>query len=145
MEKAFKTLQLFYASVLADSVSHYHRAGILDRVTEKKAAQQEQTAAPQLKQLGINTPEELFGFFSGVFGCIQWQTEKGEAGLIARGNHCLLCSMAKKMQSARPCSIYCINPMRAMLRAMDPAHHLTVEKTLWDHERCEFKVVVQNE
>lgn len=140
MEKELKTLQLFYASVLADSVFYYNNAGILNMVTEKKAKQQELTAASQLKQLNINSPEELFEFFSRVFGCIQWQTETTEEGLVARGKHCLLCSIAKKMQTAQPCFIYCINPFRSMMNALNNGHHLSVEQTLWDGDICEFKV-----
>ncbi|MBN2348522.1 MAG: L-2-amino-thiazoline-4-carboxylic acid hydrolase [Bacteroidales bacterium] len=140
MEKELKTLQLFYASVLADSVFYYNNAGILNMVTEKKAKQQELTAASQLKQLHINSPEELFEFFSNVFGCIQWQTVTTKEGLAARGKHCLLCSIAKKMQTAQPCFIYCINPLRAMINALNNGHHLSVEKTLWDGDICEFKV-----
>lgn len=140
MEKELKTLQLFYASVLADSVNHYQNAGILNLVTEKKAGQQELTAASQLKQLGISTPEQVFEFFSRVFGCIQWTCEPQPDGVIARGNHCLLCGIAKKMQTAQPCFIYCINPFKAMLKAMEPSCRLTVEHTLWDGERCEFVV-----
>lgn len=140
MENEQKTLQLFYASVLADSVFYYNNAGILSMVTEKKAKQQELTAASQLKQLNIKSPEELFEFFSRIFGCIQWQTETNNDDLVATGKHCLLCSIAKKMQTAQPCFLYCINPIRAMMKALNSGNHLSVEKTLWDGDVCEFKV-----
>jgi hypothetical protein len=139
MENEHKTLQLFYASVLADSVNHYNQAGILDMVTEKKAAQQEITAAPQLKQLGIESPEQLFDYYSRVFGCIRWQVAEENGAVTATGNHCLLCSIAKKMQTAQPCHIYCINPIRAMLKSMDPSFRLSVEETLWEGSRCVFR------
>ena len=139
MEKRLKTLQLFYASVLADSVNHYNNAGILSLVTEKKLNQQKLTASSQLKQLGITDPQQLFSYFSEVFGCIKWETEGDMENLTAKGNHCLLCSIAKKMQTAQPCFMHCINPFRSMLEAMDPSYKLTVEKTLWDSDQCIFK------
>lgn len=140
MEKERKTLQLFYASVLADAVYHFNKAGILSLVTEEKRRQQALTAASQLKQLGIDTPGELFAYFSKVFGCIQWNYECREEASVATGGHCLLCSLAKKMQTAQPCFIYCINPFREMLKAMDPSYRLSVEETCWTGERCVFRV-----
>ncbi|PLW95587.1 MAG: hypothetical protein C0593_13775 [Marinilabiliales bacterium] len=139
MQNDIKTLQLFYAGALADSVKHYHDAGILKEVTEKKAKLQSITAGPQLKQLGINTPEELFSYFSRVFGCIQW-SYKADPNPSATGKHCLLCSIAKKMNTAKPCNIYCINPFRAFLNAMNPSHILEVKETLWEGEKCVFNV-----
>jgi len=140
MEQNLKTLQLFYASALADSVYHYINAGILNLVTEKKAGQQALTAASQLKQLKVNTPEQLFVLFSRIFGCIKWDINTTSDEVIARGNHCLLCSLARKMQTAQPCFIYCINPLKAMLNAMEPSYKLVVGHTLWDGNHCEFKV-----
>jgi len=135
MEQDLKTLQLFYASALADSVYHYTNAGILSMVTEKKAGQ-----PSQLKQLKISTPEQLFELFSRIFGCIQWDVKTISDEVIATGNHCLLCSLAKKMQTAQPCFIYCINPLKAMAKAMEPSYKLKVEHTLWDGDYCEFKI-----
>ena len=140
MQNDIKTLQLFYAGALADSVKHYHDAGILEVVTEKKAKLQAMTAAPQLKQLGINNPEELFNYFSRVFGCIQWEFDNSASSPTATGKHCLLCSIAKKMNTAMPCDVYCINPFRAFLNAMNPSHKLEVKETLWEGEKCVFNV-----
>lgn len=140
MENELKTLQLFYASVLADSVCHYNDAGILNLVTEKKAGLQELTAASQLKQLGIRNPEQFFAFASKVFGCIQWECHEGENRMTFKGNHCLLCSLAKKRQTAQPCFIYCINPFKSFMKAMAPSYHLSVEQTLWDSDHCEFNL-----
>lgn len=144
MDDKLKTLQLFYASVMADSVYHYHESGILNLVTEEKRKRQALTAATQLKQLGISTPEELFRFFSNVFGCIQWEYIGNEQEAIAKGSHCLLCSLARKMQTAQPCHIYCINPFREMLMSMEPSHKLTVDETLWNGEKCLFRVTKSN-
>jgi hypothetical protein len=140
MEKDIKTLQLFYASVLADSVYHYAHSGILNLVCETKRKQQKLTAPTQIKQLGIQNPKELFIYFSRVFGCIKWVVSETEEGFMARGKHCLLCHLTKRRQTSQPCHIYCINPFRELLKAMHPSYKLSVESTLWESDACVFKV-----
>jgi len=141
MENNLKTLQLFYAGVLADSVYHFNKAGILNLVTEEKRKQQALTAASQIKQLGISSPRELFRDFSNIFGCIKWEYSEDEEAASASGKFCLLCALAKKMQTAKPCYIYCINPIREMLKAMEPSYSLSVNETLWESNQCVFKVI----
>lgn len=140
MENDLKTLQLFYASVLADSVYNYSEFGILSPVTENKRKRQAFTASAQIKQLNAKKPKELFQLFSRVFGCIQWQISEDKGDCVARGNKCLLCQIAKSMNTAQPCFIYCINPYRELLKAMTPSYKLEVKQTLWDKDACIFKV-----
>ncbi len=144
MENNLQTLQLFYASVMADAVKEFHNAGILSQVTKHKQVQQNITAPAQLKQLNINTPKELFEKFSELFGCIQWNVEGIHGNYKAVGEKCMLCVLAKKMQTAAPCYIYCINPLKSLLNALNPAYELVVEKTLWNDETCIFKVISSN-
>lgn len=142
MENDKKILQLFYAGVLADSVYHYSKAGMLGVVAEEKHRQQQQTAGAQLKQLNIHTPEQLFLRFSEIFGCINWNVGVNEdSSVTAEGSGCLLCSIAKRMNTAQPCYMYCINPFKSMLAAMDPAYDLQVKDTLWDGNNCRFESV----
>jgi hypothetical protein len=141
MENNLKTLQLFYASVMADAVKEFHKAGILDQVTENKHKQQSLTAPAQLNQLNINTPKELFEKFSELFGCIQWNVQENTDEFKATGEKCLLCALAKKLQTAAPCRIYCINPLKSLLKAMNPSYDLVIEKTLWNGNACIFKAV----
>jgi hypothetical protein len=144
MSKELKILQLFYASALADSVYHYNKSGILNLITEEKRNTQALTAESQLKQLGVSTPKELFEFFSKVFACIQWDYKENNDEIIASGSHCLLCGLAKKMQTAQPCYIYCINPFREMLNAMTPSYKLSVDETLWKGNKCIFTLTKNN-
>jgi hypothetical protein len=141
-EKRLKLLQLFYAGVLADSVSNYENFGITDKVTFKKAAEQEIMAKGQLVQLGFKTPEDLFRGFSEVFGCIEWRINKNEKDFFAEGNACLLCAISKRMNSAKPCNIYCINPIRSLLKNLNPPVRLDVKQTLWESDRCMFSLSV---
>lgn len=96
-EKRLKMLQLFYAGVLADSIRNYSEAGILDIVESKKEKEQKLAAKGQLAQLNISTPSELFNTFSEIFGCISWNIEEKSEKIVVRGNFCLLCAIAKKM------------------------------------------------
>jgi hypothetical protein len=140
-EKRLKMLQLFYAGVLADSVRRYSEAGILDEVEARKEQEQRMAAKNQLAQLQISTPAEIFELYSEVFGCISWNIEKAGENLTATGRSCLLCAIAKKMNLPQPCNIYCINPVRAQVEALDGRNSLRVVSTLWEGDRCEFQVV----
>jgi hypothetical protein len=140
-EKRLKLLQLFYAGVLADSVSNYENFGIREKVTFKKAAEQEIMARGQIAQLGFKTPEDLFKGFSEIFGCIDWKLNRNDNSFYAEGNSCLLCAISKKINSAEPCNIYCINPMRSLLRNMNPSFTLDVKQTLWESDKCIFNLL----
>ncbi len=143
-EKRLKMLQLFYAGVLADSVRRYSDAGILNAVEAQKEKEQRMAAKGQLAQLQISTPAEIFKMFSEVFGCISWDIEETDDKLTARGNSCLLCAIAKKMNLPKPCNIYCINPVRAQAESLDGGYRLNVGSTLWESDKCEF-VVIRNQ
>jgi hypothetical protein len=139
-ERKIKLLQLFYAGVLADSTANYERFGILKKVTEKKSYEQKVMAPGQLAQLGVSSPEQLFEISSEIFGCIKWQLEKYTNYLIARGNRCMLCSIAKKMDIAQPCYLFCINPFSGLVSELESGWNLKVNETLWDGTQCEFEM-----
>lgn len=137
-EKRLKLLQLFYAGALADATGNFDKFGILDQVTEKKAFEQKLMAPGQLAQLEIDSPEKLFESFTEIFGCIRWKVEKQSDNFVAWGNSCLMCTIAKRMDNAQPCYVYCINPLSALVSALEPGWKLDVNQTLWDGSRCEF-------
>jgi hypothetical protein len=139
-EKRLKMLQLFYAGVLADSVKRYSEAGLLSSVEAQKEKEQKMAAKGQLAQLQITTPAEIFRLYSEVFGCIPWNISENETRLTARGYSCLLCAIAKKMDLSKPCHIYCINPVRAQIEALEGGYGLKVASTLWESDSCEFIV-----
>jgi hypothetical protein len=140
-EKKLKLLQLFYTGVLADSTGNYEKFGILSQVVEKKAKEQRIMAMGQLAQLGVNSPAELFEKFFEIFGCIKWKVDDSPGKVIAIGDRCLLCAIAKKMEVAQPCSLYCINPFNALTAEMKPRWTLFVNETLWDGKKCEFELI----
>ena len=140
-EKRLKMLQLFYAGVLADSIRNYSEAGILGTVESKKEKEQKLAAKGQLAQLNISTPPELFNTFSEIFGCISWNIEEKSGKITARGNFCMLCAIAKKMDIEKPCNMYCINPFNALIEGLENGYKLRIRNTLWESNSCEFEVI----
>ena len=107
-----RTLQLFYAGVLVDTVRQYADFGILDQATEKKRREQEIAAPGQIAQLGIRSPEELFSTFSSIFGCAVWSMEKEGGKLRAKAAGCLACAIAKKLGAPAPLFHVLRQPLR---------------------------------
>ncbi len=134
------TLQLMYAGVLVDAVRQYGSFGILEEVTEKKRVEQETAARDQLARLGIRTPEDLFSVLPEIFGCAAWSAAARGPGLKVETKSCRMCALAKRLGAPAPCSIYCINPSRAMAEALPVPHGLTVRGTLWDGDSCVFEL-----
>lgn len=136
-----KVLQLFYAGAIVDAAANFEHFGLLEQVAGKKEKEQAAAAPGQLAQLGIRTPGELFRRFADIFGCAAWDVEEaGDGTATAVSGSCLACSIAKKRGAGMPCRLYCIQPFRGMLRAMQPARDLEVEETLWEGKRCLFRV-----
>ena len=133
-----KTLHLFYAASLVDAVRQDDRHGILDAVIEGKRREQELSAPEQLKRLGITKARDIFETYNKLFGCAAWTFRENGVELRAETTSCLACALAKKMVVKAPCSISCINPVRAQAAALQPAQRLTVEKTLWESDSCVF-------
>lgn len=138
--KRLKLLQLFYSGALADASANYEKFGIREQVTARKVFEQEAAARGQLFQLGIETPEQLFTIFSEVFGCIDWKISTSEKSVVTEGTGCLLCAIARKKGISQPCTMFCINPMTALAKSLDPAWTLNVRETLWDSPVCRFEL-----
>jgi hypothetical protein len=136
-----KTLQLFYAALMVDAASNFEHFGVAAQVAEKKAREQALAAPSQLAQLGIATPRELFERFGAIFGCAQWSISEETGGAVAaETQRCLACAIGKKRGGGKPCEIYCINPFRGLASALSPARKLVVEETLWQGDRCRFRL-----
>jgi hypothetical protein len=135
-----KMLQMSYAGVLADAVAQYDKEGVLEKVTERKRQQQMAAGAMLARQFGASEPQEVFHRLVEVFGCANWQITPHEEGFSAEATGCTLCAMAKNMQGASPCAIYCLNPMEAMIKGLAPDAEFEVEATLWEGAKCRVRV-----
>ena len=143
LEQKLKTLQMFYTAVQADSTLRYGNAGILDRVTEAKHAEQVKTGAASAERLGIKEPKQAFLKTQDIFGCANWVCEDTEDGFTATCANCMLCAMSKKMGQYGPCRLNCLNPIEAMLKGIAPNAEFIVDKTLWDNDKCSVRVVIK--
>ncbi len=140
-QSELRTLQLFYAGLMVDAAANFEHFGLLPQVQEKKAREQAAAAPAQLSQLGIRSPRELFERFSAIFGCARWELAELDGGAVAAETKtCLACAIARKRGGGRPCELYCINPFRGLARVMSPSRELQVEETLWEGERCRFRL-----
>jgi hypothetical protein len=140
-ESPLRTLQLFYAALMVDAAANFEHFGVEARVVEKKAREQALAAPGQLAQLDIRTPRELFEKFGAIFGCAQWTVNEEAGGMVtAETRGCLACAIAKKRGAGRPCGPYCAGPFTALAAAMKPGRTLTVEETLWEGNRCLFRL-----
>jgi hypothetical protein len=139
-EKKVKVLQAMYAGVLADSVLRMGRAGILQKVTEEKLAEQMENGKMRAAQMGITKKQDVFAVLSEIFGCANWETTDTKTGFTAEASACMLCGLAKKMGAESPCNIYCLDPMEAMVKGIDDSANFTVHETLWEGRKCHVVV-----
>jgi hypothetical protein len=138
-----RMLQTVYAAALADAVLQYGAEGVLESVERRKEPEQMRQGADMARRMGALTPRDVPEAIAGVFGCAAWTVSGDGEAFAAEAKECLLCAMARRMGAPRPCSLYCINPMKGMIRGLDPSLCLTVKETLWDGGRCLVEVAKQ--
>ncbi len=133
-----RLLKLFYAAALADAAYYYDKHGITADVTDEKREHQIRSSETQLRQLGVESLEQLYKTFSEIFGCASWNYIKPDKNGISEATttSCLLCTIAKKQGSAKPCGPFCINPFTAFAEKL--GYGLEVKSTLWDGQECCF-------
>jgi hypothetical protein len=140
-QQHLRLLQITYAAQLADAVRQYGQAGILERVTAEKREERRRTAAAQAAQLGITLPQAAFATSAELFGCADWTvTETGDASFDATATRCLLCAMVKKAGGPRPCHIFCLDPIEAMVRGLQPEARFEILETLYESDHCRVRV-----
>lgn len=138
--KKNQMLQFAYAGVLADTVLQLGREGVLEKVTERKRKEQMAGGKAMCSQMGIEQPERVFTGLYEVFGCAPWEITPVEGGFTAEASGCRLCAMAKRLGAPSPCSIYCLNPMEGMIKALNPDLRFEVRDTLWEGKKCRIEV-----
>jgi hypothetical protein len=139
-EKHIQTLQMTYAAVLADATSQFGRENVLEKVTQRKKAEQMATGKMKAEQFGITSPEAVFTRLAEVFNCAAWEIINGENKFVAENATCKLCAIAKKINAPSPCHLYCLDPMEGMIRGLNPGADFAVEETLWEGRKCRIRV-----
>ncbi|WP_432666669.1 L-2-amino-thiazoline-4-carboxylic acid hydrolase [Wukongibacter baidiensis] len=139
-EMRLKILENVYVSVLVDSIYHFSRQGVLDKVTEDKRRMQILMGKKQVEQFRMTKAEDVFIVLSEVFNCASWEIEQTDKGFEAKAKTCRLCAYAKKLESESPCNIYCLNPMEGMIQGINPKLKFEVSETLWSGKKCRVNV-----
>jgi len=136
LEQKIKTLQLTYAAALADSVVRYGNAGVLDKITEQKRAEQMNNGAALAAKLGVAEPKQAIEKTQDLFECADFVCIDTSSGFEAVATRCAICSISKQMGKYSPCQIYCLSPMEAMMKGVSPDTEFQVVSTLWESDRC---------
>ena len=139
-EKDIQLLQLTYAAVLVDVASQLAQENILEKVTQRKKADQAATGKMKAAHFGITSPEAVFTRLTEIFDCASWEIRKMKNEFVAETKTCKLCAIAKKTDSPSPCYLYCLDPMEGMVKGLNPDSTFTVEETLWEGEKCKVRV-----
>lgn len=137
-----KVLQAMYAGVLADAVLRMGRERILEKVEAEKKEELKVTGAMRARQLGITRAEDVMPALSELMGCADWTVAAREdgSGFIAAASRCMLCAMAKKLGAPSPCRIYCLDPMEAMVKGLEPDVEFNMLDTLYHGTECRVDV-----
>lgn len=135
-EKKLAIMQNTYAAATAEAVNIYQKLDALEGIVENKKARLSQTAPMINAQIEAKKPEEVFTNMSDVFGCASWSIEQGENGFKATATSCKLCALSKQMGGANPCIGWCLNPLRAMVEAIDSDLEFTAQSTLMNSPCC---------
>ena len=140
IEKKLDTVRLFYIGGIVDSLLHFQKQGVLAAVAEDKRNSVMARGPMQVRQLGIEDLKDVFLKTAELFDCAAWTIEEEEDGFVAEARTCRLCDMCKKAQAPNPCFMYCLDPLRGMLKALDPTKEFSVIETLWSGEQCKVKI-----
>ena len=142
LEQKVKTLQLTYASALADAIVRYGNDGILDKITDQKRAEQMKNGASLAARLGAAEPKQAIEKTRDLFGCANFICTDALDGFEAVATNCILCSMSKQMGKFSPCQMFCLSPFEAMIKGVSLDAEFNVISTLWDSEKCVIKVKI---
>jgi hypothetical protein len=140
LEQKLKTLQLYHAAALADSVVRYGNEGVLEKVAEQKRAEQMKGGAGLAARFGITEPKQAIEKTRDTYGCADWVCTDTSDGFEAVATRCSLCAISKQMGQFNPCHIYCLSPMEAMIIGVAPEAEFSTLSTLWDSDKCKLCV-----
>lgn len=139
-EKKLGIMQNTYAASIAEAINTYAKLNVLDKIVESKKDRLTQTAPMINAQIEAEKPEDVFTNMADVFGCANWQIEQSENGFKATATACRLCALSKQMGGANPCIGWCLNPLSAMVAAIDSDLEFVAERTLMNDTCCKVEV-----
>ncbi len=87
--------------------------------TKRKKAEQKATGKMKAEQFGITSPESVFTRLAEIFDCAAWEIRNVKNEFVAETKACKLCAIAKKIDSASPCYLYCLDLRRPKMDFLD--------------------------
>ena len=139
-DQKLTVMQNMYTAAVAETVNTFEKLKVLEYIVDKKKERLPQSAVAVNAQLGVQTPADVFMSMSEVFECADWKVLEKTDGFTAVASSCKLCELCKRMGGANPCNGWCLNPMRAMVKAVDGSLDFTVVSTLMDGKCCRVDV-----
>ncbi|MGE5680766.1 MAG: hypothetical protein ACM34K_07790 [Bacillota bacterium] len=137
-KKRIKTLQLNYAGLMAEMVSLCDKYEILSSVLKQSSIEHKLAAPAKIVRYKLKAPEDVFKLYSELFGFAIWESETAPEGIIFSAKDCKLKSISKILNSAKPCELCCINPLKSLCDALKNNYNIEVKKTLWEDDQCIF-------
>ena len=135
-----KTLQLLYTGLLVDTVSIYDKHKILGSVVSQKNIENQLAAPARVSQFKLNAPKDVFEAHNKLIAYADWQINVIDNNTFVSSTSCKLCDIAKSMNTVEPCHLCCIDPLSSICKALKVSHKIEVVKTLWEEDKCVFKI-----
>lgn len=135
-----KTLQLYYAGLLSEILSLLDKHRLLSITAIQKQAEDIISAPGRVSQHNLRNPQDVFQSHRRIFGFSDWKVEKGTDAYIVSSSSCKLFKICSAIDAPEPCTICCINPLRALCSALPQPAKLSVNTTLAESSECKFTI-----
>ncbi len=128
-----------FIALLANATQSYKDKGLIEEYTESEKEKQVLLGKRLADLIGVASPEEVFIKFSELFKCAKWKIKSEGGAFLAENEECRVSNIFKKLCSAKPCEIYCLNFMEGIIKAVAPNFSFNVVETLWEGKMCKVK------
>ena len=139
-EAKITMLQNLYIGLIADAMRNYTRTGVMQQVASLKYTEQMSQGPEMAKRMQISSPRQAFEKISDVVECARWKFVEEASGFVATAESCKLAPLCKYLKTESPCVMYCLNPLKGIIKGLEPQAEFLVEKTLWDSDHCKVRV-----
>lgn len=143
-KKTLKILQLLYAGLMADMVALFEKYGIIEAELKQRKVENALSASARIRQFKLSDPADVFELHKQLFGIAEWRIKKDSTGIEVSTSACLLKNICKSINTAEPCEVFCTMPLGSLCRALEKPYTLGVSSTLWEKEKCIFKITSTN-
>lgn len=139
-DKHLFLMRNLYTGLQAETMARYAKAGILNEIEQEKEVLSLASGEKNVQMLGVTKPEEAFTVPAAIVECASWEISNNKNGFTAVCSGCKLAAMCKKFETPSPCGMYCLNPIKGMIKALKPDAMFIVKSTLWSDANCTVEV-----